>query len=137
MSHLVTVVVGPATFAPTVTLVGGAGNVVPVYATNTGRYTRVGNLVFVDVYLTGDGGDEGAGSGILNIALPIAASASHPTGHFPAGHYINNAGKMNCNGQIAGGATTIQLQDGMYADMDGADQSGADRMIRLKFAYEV
>jgi hypothetical protein len=60
------------------TLVGGAGNTVPVYSTNTGRYTRVGNTIFVNVYLTGDGGAEGAGTGQINIALPITASASFP-----------------------------------------------------------
>lgn len=137
MSHLVTVVVGPTTFAPTVTLVGGAGNVVPVYTTNTGRYIRIGNLVFVDVYLTGDGGDEGAGSGQVNIALPVTASASHPTGFTPIGIYTNGATTMEVFGQIAGAATTVALFDAMWAALDGADQNNATRTIRLKFVYEV
>lgn len=67
---------GWQTYAPTVTLVGGTGNTVPVYSSNLGRYLRMGNLVYVDINLSGDGGDEGAGTGQLNIALPVQAGAS-------------------------------------------------------------
>lgn len=129
------------TFTPTVTLVGGAGNTVPVYSTNTGRYTRVGNRVFVDVYLTGDGGNEGAGTGTFNVALPIAASASHPTSFFPIGYGLNNVTEYELFGQIAGSASVVSLQ---YFNListstafTGADQNNTTRTIRLKFMYEV
>jgi hypothetical protein len=129
------------TFTPTVTLVGGAGNIVPVYSTNTGRYTRIGRQVFVDVYLTGDGGDEGAGTGQVNIALPITASASHPTSLWPAGYADNGTTEYEIWAQIAGSGTTMTLNyfstlSGEVA-FTGADQNNATRVIRLKFFYEV
>ena len=129
------------TFTPTVTLVGGAGNTVPVYTTNTGRYTRVGNRVFVDVYLTGDGGAEGAGTGQININLPITAGASHPTSYFPCGYALNNVTEDEIWGQVAGSGTTIQLvyfnAINTTTNLTGADQSSTTRSIRIKFSYEV
>ena len=134
------------TFTPTVTLVGGAGNTTPVYSTNTGRYTRIGNRVLVDIYLTGDGGAEGAGTGVLNIALPITASASHPDGIFTGGSVINSTEEIICYGVIAGSATTVALKmqadtagavTSDIVDVTGADQNNATRSIRLKFFYEV
>lgn len=129
------------TFTPTVTLVGGAGNTVPVYSTNTGRYTRIGNRVFAEVYLTGDGGDEGAGTGLVNIALPITASASSPDSVSPVGYARNNATGYLLHGLVAASGTTIQL---FYvnaltttANFTGADQNNASRVIRLRFFYEV
>jgi hypothetical protein len=78
------------TWTPVVTLVGGAGNTVPVYTTNDGRYTRIGNRVFYDIYLTGDGGAEGAGTGQIYVSLPIAASASQRAGYVPVGRATND-----------------------------------------------
>ncbi len=129
------------TFTPTVTLVGGAGNTVPVYSTNTGRYTRIGNRVFVDVYLTGDGGAEGAGTGVFSVALPVVASASNPTSYFPAGFFANGTAEDPLWGQIVGSGSVI---DFAYEDvlnnftvMTGAEQNNATRTVRLKFFYEV
>lgn len=129
------------TYTPTVTLVGGAGNTVPVYTTNTGQWIRNGDQVEVEVYLDGDGGAEGAGTGVLNIALPQAASANHPTAKFWAGYGLNNAAEYQLLGQIAGSATTISLS---YFNListttafTGADQNNATRTIRLKFRYSV
>jgi hypothetical protein len=131
----------PATYTPTVTLVGGAGNTVPVYSTNTGRYERIGNRVFVDVYLTGDGGAEGAGTGVFSVAIPIAANASQPTSYFPCGYFANSTAEDPLWGQIAASATVI---DFAYEDvlnnftvMTGAEQNNATRTVRLKFNYEV
>lgn len=130
------------TFAPTVTLVGGTGNTTPVYSTNSGRYTRIGRIVFVDVWLTGDGGAEGAGTGVVNIALPITASASQNTGTFSVGYVRNGAyaDGLPLYGQIAAGGTTIELVQrtvaGAFASVTGADQNNASRAIRMKFQYE-
>lgn len=133
-------------FTPTVTLVGGAGNTVPVYVTNSGRYNRVGSRVFVDILLTGDGGAEGAGSGVLNIALPIASSASLLAGTFSVGTIINSTEEQHCYGVITAGASTIALKrqsDTVGAltsdivDAIGDDQNNATRSIRLNFNYEV
>lgn len=129
------------TFAPTVTLVGGAGNTVPVYTTNTGRVTLIGNQAFVDVYLTGDGGAEGAGSGVFSVALPVASSASHPTSYFPCGYFANGTAEDPIWGQIAAGGTVIDFayEDVLnnFTAMTGAEQNSTTRTVRLKFFYEV
>jgi hypothetical protein len=129
-----------ATFDPTVTLVGGSGNTTPVYTTNSGRYTRVGNLIFVKILLTGDGGSEGAGSGVINVALPVTAGSSALSGYVIVGRYTNSTTLSQVNGQIAANATTIALRKittaTAQADMTGADQNNATREIALSFWYE-
>ena len=128
------------TFTPTVTLVGGAGNVVPVYVTNTGRYRNIGGVVHVDIYLTGDGGLEGAGTGRFNVALPVAANASHPTNLWGAGYGLNGTTSFALYGQIAPSATTVELSYfsliNTVVDFTGADQNNTIRTVRLKFFYE-
>lgn len=136
----------PLTFTPTVTLVGGAGNTVPVYSTNSGRYERIGNRVFVDIYLTGDGGNEGAGTGVLTVAIPLTASANHNTGYFTAGSVINGTEEQICYGVINGAVATVSLAmqadtagavGSDIVDVTGADQNSTTRSVRLKFVYEV
>jgi hypothetical protein len=135
-----TIILGvTASFTPTVTLVGGAGNTVPVYSTNSANATQLGNRMFVDVYLTGDGGDEGAGTGVINIELPDTANASQLSGVFPCGYALNNATAYPLYGEIAGSANTISLSYitllGAVANFTGADQNNATRTIRLHFSY--
>lgn len=133
--------VSNTTFSPTVTLVGGAGNTVPQYSTNTGRYTRTGSLVFVDVYLTGDGGNEGAGTGTYSVALPFASNASHPTSYFPVGFFANGTAEEPIWGQIAASGSVIDFafEDVLnnFTVMTGAQQNSTTRSVRLKFFYEV
>lgn len=129
-------------FTPTVTLVGGAGNVVPVYSTNTGRYTRIGNQVFVDILLSGDGGAEGAGTGTINVALPIAAAAAAAADHFLVGTARNATAEWIIAGEVAGGGSLINLHYFESGGLNriplaGSDQSNTTRLIRLSFKYEV
>ena len=130
-----------STFTPTVTLVGGAGNTVPVYSTNTGRYTRVGNKVFVNILLSGDGGAEGAGTGQLTIALPISSSASQAAIDVPAGIGLNNATSSQLYVTLAASSATMSLKsyatDGTFAAYTGDSQNNATRSIGLSFSYEV
>ncbi len=129
------------TFAPTVTLVGGAGNTVPVYTTNTGRYERIGNRAFVDVYLNGDGGAEGAGTGVLTIGLPITSGASNPAGSIICGIAVNGATNYLLAGSIGAGGGVISLSYfatvSALASMTGDDQNNTSRTVRLSFFYEV
>ena len=130
-----------STFTPTVTLVGGAGNTVPVYTVNTGRYTRIGNRVFVDIWLTGDGGAEGAGTGTFTVAIPVAASTSHPSGFFPVGAGQNGGSEYIFYGSILASASvmTIHYFDAITnrTDFTGALQNNTTRSVRLKFQYDV
>lgn len=128
------------TYTPTVTLVGGAGNTVPQYTTNIGYYTQIGKLITVMVYLTGDGGNEGAGTGQINIALPVSASSNQPTYYVPCGQYLNNTAFVIAAGQIQASASTIELgrnNAGAFAAVTGADQNNATRSMRLTFQYMV
>lgn len=128
-----------STFTPTVTLVGGSSNTVPQFSTNTGRYIVVGKIIHLDIYLVGDGGNEGAGTGVLNIALPATAGANNPTSYFPCGYFKNTA-EVLFMGQIASSGTTISLaylNGTTLTNLTGADWNGTGRTGRLKFSYEI
>jgi hypothetical protein len=130
------------TYTPTVTLFGGAGNTVPVYSTNTGRFCRMGNTVYVLIELGGDGGAEGAGTGQITIALPVQVGASGGGGFIkPNGYFINGATTGITLGYSIGGQTTVTL---FYLNtistsiaLTGADQNNTTRQIALSFFYEV
>lgn len=137
-----------STFSPTVTLVGGAGNTVPVYSTNTGRYITIGKIVHVRVLLNGDGGAEGAGTGKMTIALPVTAGTNPSDAGFsfgaykPIGYAGNNATEYLLAGRIAGAsATTIGLNYfttvSATASFTGADQNNTARTVSLDFCYEI
>jgi hypothetical protein len=128
------------TFTPTVSLVGGAGNTTPVYTTNTGRYSVIGRRVFVDIYLDGDGGAEGAGSGAFAISLPVQPSASNPLDPFPGGTARNSTTEYLIAVEIVASSSFVALS---YFDaitnrvtFTGAQQNNTTRFIRLNFNYE-
>jgi len=130
----------PAAFAPTVTLVGGTGNVTPVYLANGGRAHKIGKRMFVEVNLNGDGGNEGAGSGTMNIALPAAANAAWLGGAVPVGCAQNGTTEYQLYGSIAPGGSLLVLS---YFDVltnraafPGSLQSSGTREIILSFSYE-
>lgn len=126
------------TFTPTVTLVGGAGNTVPVYTINNGSCVKIGNFCAVSVYLTGDGGAEGAGTGQINIDLPFPAAATSFDEGFSVGTAFNNTTSYDLDGAYAAGGTTIRLRywnAGALADFTGAQQNNTTRNIRLNFFY--
>lgn len=126
------------TFTPTVTLVGGSGNTVPVYTTNNGRYTTVGNIVYVDVLLKDDGGAEGAGTGQINIALPVTAGSSvSNTISYPVGSSDNGFDEHILLAEIDASATTIGLRYSQAIDnitnFTGSLQNNSTRAIKLHF----
>ncbi|MCB0801743.1 MAG: hypothetical protein KDB74_01480 [Flavobacteriales bacterium] len=128
-------------FTPTVTLVGGVGNTVPEYSQNIGRYTKIGPIVNVDIYLEGDGGNEGAGTGVLHIDLPLAAGADNPTDLFPVGRAENGGTEYLLYGRIIASGTTLEL---FYWSsitvttqlLGNLQNSAVSRTIRAKFFYE-
>ena len=130
-----------ATFTPTVTLVGGAGNVVPVYTTNSGRQCKAGRIIFVDVLLDGDGGNEGAGTGVINIALSVTSGASKIVNLRICGVHNNGSGEELIFGTIAQSASVISLKTQTairtISSFTGADQDNVARKIELNFWYEV
>ena len=129
------------TFTPTVTLVGGAGNQVPVYTVNYGRYLQVGKLIHVQVRLSGDGGNEGAGTGQFAIALPAAsgATASPPFDTF-VGRAINNATNYMITPFVDASSSVAVFQFWSSATASdtftGAHQNHATRFFCTSFFYE-
>ncbi len=130
-----------AAYTPTVTLVGGAGNTVPVYSTNSGRWSRVASMIFIEVLLDGDGGDEGAGTGVINIALPVAAGASKIVNELICGLSNNGSGQELLYGIIGQSGNTISLERQTairsHSALTGADQDNVARKIELNFLYEI
>lgn len=131
-----------STWTPVVTLVGGAGNTVPVYTTNSGSYTRIGNVVFCVVTLVGDGGAEGAGTGAINISLPITSSALNNGGSVGVnGAALNNTTRYQLFTVIAGGVTTATIfywnSLTTFTQLTGADQNNTTRSLILQFYYFV
>lgn len=132
-----------ANCTPTVTLVGGTGNVVPVYSTNGCRWTQIGKTVFVRYYLTGDGGAEGAGTGTMTLALPVAVGASALAGNSEAfkGLAINGATNYMLTAPVATSATTIGVSYwsaiNAINSLTGADQNNTSRSVIIGGWYEV
>lgn len=129
-------------FTPNLTLVGGAGNTVPVYTTNMGRYLRIGRRIFVDYYLIGDGGDDGAGTGALTLDLPVAGAASG--GAILGIGYIINGGASGFYPLLASNvpaSSTITLYNftisPVLTALTGNDQNNAVRSIQVNISYEV
>jgi len=129
------------TFTPTVTLVGGSGNVVPVYSTNIGRYTRIGRIVHVQIQLDGDGGFEGAGTGQINIALPGTVSASMTTMYVTSGFVFNSTNYyiplLNLNASTAIMPVFYINGIGTYGTYTGQSQDNTSRGMYFNFVYEV
>lgn len=125
-------------YAPTVTLVGGAGNTVPVYTTNQGRYKKIGKTVHFAFMVDGDGGTDGAGTGVINIALPVQVrniasyyAEIHGRVVLPGASYVGI-------GRIIAGGTTMPiryLNGTILSDLTGADQAG-QRTIVITGTYE-
>lgn len=132
--------IASGTYTPIVTLVGGAGNTVPVYTTNRGRWQRFGKRVWVDIFLDGDGGAEGAGTGLLYISLPVAVPADASGWYVPGGFVRNGSAAYTALVAAVAGSSTLSLgyiNGTSIADMDGTFQNNATRLINLSFSYEV
>lgn len=126
------------TWVPVVTLVGGAGNVVPVYTTNSGTYTRIGRTVFFNILLTGDGGAEGAGTGVFTLSLPFTTAASQLEILIPCGVLKNGGAEHLLFAHYTPSSSTFHLAtDTVIAarvettDLTGADQNNTARYIEV------
>jgi hypothetical protein len=126
-------------FTPTVTLIGGSGNVVPQYANAWGRFKQIGKVVQYTILLDADGGAEGAGTGAFNIALPVVAK----TGAVFWEHFarvVNGTTSWIGMGRILSGSSTMQIRIFDTAtttrSLTGADQSNTVRTIAVSGTYE-
>jgi hypothetical protein len=126
------------TWTPIVTLVGGSGNTVPVYTTNLGRYTRIGNRVFCEIILSGDGGAEGAGTGTVAISLPFGAVSSG-VNYWGLGYVYNSTTELQPLPVISAGASIVAINywnAGSIISLTGAGQNNASRGIQISIVYE-
>ena len=113
----------------------------PVYSTNICRYRRLGDLAWVQMYLNGDGGAEGAGSGQINLALPIAVSSNALILTVNAGVGRDGVSDRIIYADIVPGATTIAISyvntTSLISSLKGSDQANTTRAIRIEFWYEI
>jgi hypothetical protein len=112
----------PITGTWTPTIKFGGANVGITYDTQTGLYTRVGDLVYVRMFLTLTSKGSSTGSAVIH-GLPITSHATIP----PGGFEMHTAATMvSLTGSILArpnfGGTTIILEDwaatGSAADVD-------------------
>ena len=130
------------TWTPTITLVGGAGNIVPVFTTNDAEFTQIGNKVFFSLYFTGDGGDEGAGTGAVNIALPVTASGSSNILPYTSYFLCQGLDEVLGGTYIGPSATTMSLRylaanTHVGGTITGAEFANVGRVIRITGFYLV
>lgn len=126
-------------WTPIVTLVGGAANVVPVYSTNSGTYTRIGRLCFFNLLLSGDGGADGAGTGQVNISLPFTSSSAQLSVRAVSGTAVNGANEVLLSILYAPSSGTISLFQGAsdLIAFPGSLQGNASRSISLVGSFLV
>jgi hypothetical protein len=126
-------------YTPTVTLVGGAGNTVPVYSTNWGAYKKIGKTVHYTVLLDGDGGAEGAGTGNIRIALPFPAASGNRYWE-SLGRVVNDVNSYIGIARIDASSSTIRVRHFNTAtttgDVPGTGQSGTTRTMTFSGTYE-
>jgi hypothetical protein len=118
------------TFSPTYTF--GGGNTGLTYTTQIGRYTRIGDTVYIAVSLTVNSNGSSTGSAVL-AGLPFASSASQPGG-FAIGEEqsITFANQMLL--KLTSGAATIGLNEVTEAGSFSAlTQANVPDSSELKF----
>jgi hypothetical protein len=121
------------TFTPVVTLTG-AGTA-PQYTTASGTYTRNGRTCFFNILLSGDGGNEGSGAGVITITLPFSTSADQLAITVQGG-ISNNGGTENLLYYVlSASSSTLTLKRQQSAtqltDFTGADQNNTTRSIQI------
>lgn len=120
-------------WTPIVTLTG-AGTA-PQYSTALGTWTKVGRIIFWNIQLSGDGGNEGSGAGIITISLPFTSGPSQIPIIQNGGVAINGAQENNLSVVHSASSTTIQVKYQQSAsqlqDFTGADQNNTTRSIYL------
>lgn len=127
------------TWTPVITLVGGAGNVVPVYSTNSGTYTQIGREVFFCMLFSGDGGAEGAGTGQIHVTLPFSTSAEQLAVGPVLGAAINGADEELLSLQFQPSAATFAVFKGSTELLmfTRADQNNTSRHFSLSGSFLV
>ena len=91
-------------FTPTITSAGTAPTV--TYSNQTGKYTKVGNRVHVDIYISTSAYT--AGTGNFRIAgLPFTAASGAEGGAAPMGFRVNTSAEARL--KVEGGNTYCQL----------------------------
>lgn len=122
-------------FTPTLSSSG----TVPEYSASSGKYLILGNITYVQVYLSGDGGDEGSGLYGLKLHLPVLSSYSQLDSWHPAGVASNGSSWYNIICRIQGGATITDLWTwsgvNSLSTFQCAEQDNASRSLRLNFWY--
>ena len=129
-------------YTPEITLVGGAGNTVPQYSTVLGQYFIHQKKIDISILFSGDDGNEGAGSGQINVSLPVPIGANViGNGHGPIGYAQNDGNIWMIGATINADSSTIPLNYwsaiSTYGTLTGDQQNNAVRLISLNFCYRL
>lgn len=134
----------PTAYTPILSLVGGVGNTVPTFTTNNGSFVTVGNLCFYEVALENtSGGSGGAGTGELNVSLPIPAGLNQTGAGATIGVILNGTFSYYINNRaVAAGDTTVRLAFqqllGTVTPILGSTISDANsRELTFKMTYQI
>lgn len=97
------------TWTPTVRF--GAASVGQTYSLQTGRYTKVGRIVFIEMYIVFS--EMGSSTGDADISgLPFTSNGSNPFGGLYSPFYANMSSVTGgVVGSVNPGTTTAQLRD--------------------------
>lgn len=137
-AHMAYMLIAPVNYTATITIVGGAGNTVPVYSTNIAYYIKTGRKCDLWIHNAGDGGAEGAGTGAFTIALPFESASTMASGDMAAGTFINGGNSAPIFAAIAASSTTMSLSYlsvGSIVAMSGAQQNNTSRTFSLHVSY--
>ncbi len=131
-----------ATYTPTVTLVGGAGNTVPTFTAEfAGRWIRIGNMVTVIITMVNSaGGTAGAGTGAFTVALPVTPGASCPTQYAPIAYYSAGANTYSAIPILTASTATVTcyyILANVLTALNGNAFSNASRAFQVTLTYEV
>lgn len=126
-----------ATFTPTLTSAG----TVPVFSSTDAYYKQVGKLVFYTIFLDGDGGTDGSGSNNMDIAVPVAISATgYGTRTLQLGNgSVKYGGSTYRDVRVAMGSDVNKIQIIDTTDqgaLQDGDFAAGDRRISITGWYE-
>jgi hypothetical protein len=118
-------------WTPTLSAAGGTP---PEYQTIICYYHKIGKMVFYSIYLSDDGGNEGAGSVMLGITLPVNVNEYCKV--IGSGRYGNSTtvGGLIVRYYNHNIAALFLDNDSRY--LEAADQNNATRFIELFGCYE-
>jgi hypothetical protein len=128
------------TYTANLILLNGTGTI-PTFANANCRYTKIGNVMHLNISLFNTGGTNGSGSGTMGITLPAGfpPNASSVACIIQCGYYLNNANwtPLACS-KGNNGTNSLTLFNGTtLANLPCSVFNNATRRLNLSLFYEL